>query len=390
MPLLQDLPFAHSLLLNASYRRSDYSEPIDESTDTYGVGLEWAPIDSLKFRGSYQRAVRAPGIIELYQAQGVGLYDNDNDPCAGDVPEATLEQCALTGVTPEQYGTIVDSPAGQYNALFGGSLELTPETADSYTVGFVFQPAFLEGFSLTVDYFNIQVEDVILTIPPTITLAECINTGNPVFCDKVQRDSEGTLWLLPEAQVEALNENIGGLDTSGYDIEVAYTTPIGDMGSLVFRLNGTLLDELTTEPIAGSGSIGKYDCVGLFGPTCTTPNPEWRHMARLTWQTPWNMDLSLGWRHFDAVEVDLSDSNPLLADDFAPADAELDAQDYLDIAGAWTFMDAYTVRLGINNVLDDDPPVSSQVGTGAGNGNTYPQVYDALGRYVFVNLSAKF
>ena len=390
VPILQDMPLADSLLVNASYRWSDYSDPIEESTNTYGVGLEWAPIDSLKFRGSFQRAVRAPSIIELFQAQGVGLYDNNADPCAGTAPEATLEQCAFTGVTPDLYGTIVDNPAGQYNALFGGNLNLEPETADSFTVGFVFQPTFVEGLSLTVDYFDITVEDVISTIAPTITLAECLNTGNAVFCDKIERDSQGTLWLLPEGRIESLNLNIGGLDTSGYDIEVAYSRPIGDMGSLSFRLNGTLLDELVTEPIAGSGSIGLYDCVGLFGPTCGTPNPEWRHLARLTWQTPWNLDLSLGWRHFDAVDIDLAQSNPLLADTFSPFDDKLVARDYLDIAGSWTFAESYTVRLGVNNVLDDDPPLSGQVGSGAGNGNTYPQVYDALGRYVFMGLTAKF
>jgi outer membrane receptor protein involved in Fe transport len=113
-------------------------------------------------------------------------------------------------------------------------------------------------------------------------------------------------------------------------------------------------------------------------------------MARVTWQTPWNLDLSLGWRHFDSVTIDLAEDNPLLADVYSTSDDELASQDYLDIAGAWTFMDAYTVRLGINNVLDDDPPLSGQVGSGAGNGNTYPQVYDALGRYVFMSVSAKF
>ena len=69
---------------------------------------------------------------------------------------------------------------------------------------------------------------------------------------------------------------------------------------------------------------------------------------------------------------------------------KLDAQNYIDIAASWTFMETYSVRFGINNVMDDDPPVSAAVGSGAGNGNTYPQVYDALGRYVFMGLTAKF
>lgn len=390
VPLVDDVFLVDSLLLNASYRYSDYSDPIDDSTDTYGIGLEWAPIEMLRFRGSFQRAVRAPSVIELFQAQGLGLYDNDFDPCAGATPVATLAQCANTGVTAAQYGTIIDSTAGQYNALFGGNQDLSPETADSYTIGLVFQPDFLEGFSLTVDYFDISVEDVISTIPPTVTLNECLNTGNPTFCSKITRDARGTLWADPAAQISSLNENIGGLDTSGFDIDVNYVTPIGGFGSLAFRLNGTYLDELITTPIAGPGSVGEYDCVGLYGSDCGTPNPEWRHTARVTWSTPWNLDLSLGWRYFDAVLIDNTSSNPLITGGFNEVDRELESQNYLDIAGNYTFAENYSVRLGINNVLDDDPPLSSQVGTGAGNGNTYPQVYDALGRYVFMGLTAKF
>jgi outer membrane receptor protein involved in Fe transport len=390
VPIMQQVFMADRLTLNASYRYSDYSDPIDDSTDTYGLGLEWAPISSLMFRGSYQRAVRAPSVIELFQAQGLGLYDNDFDPCAGATPVATLAQCANTGVTAAQYGTILDNTAGQYNALFGGNQELIPETADSYTVGFVWQPEFFEGFSLTVDYFDISVEDVIRTIPPTITLNTCLNTGNPSFCENVQRDARGTLWADEAAQVSALNENIGGLDTSGVDLEVAYATAIGDWGSLSFRLNGTYLDELITTPIAGAGSVGNYDCVGLYGSDCGTPNPEWRHSARITWSMPWNTDLSLGWRYFDAVLIDNTSSNPLIGGNYNEVDRELDSQNYIDIAGSYTFAESYTVRLGINNVMDDEPPLSSQVGSGAGNGNTYPQVYDALGRYVFMGLTAKF
>lgn len=400
VPIVQGAFMADSLLLNASYRRSDYSNPIDEATDTYGIGLEWAPIADIKFRGSYQRAVRAPSIIELYQAQGLGLYDNDSDPCAGDLdpatplgpPEATLDQCINTGLDPALYGTgdVESNPAGQYNAIFGGSDLLSPETADSFTVGFVFQPSFLEGFSLTVDYFDISVEDVISSMPPTVSLNQCLASGDPQFCDRVHRDADGSLYATPDAYVLALNENIGGLDTSGFDVDVLYSTSIGDWGGLAFRLTGTFLDELITTPVRGPLSVGKYDCVGLYGSDCGTPNPEWRHNARLTWSTPWSLDLSLAWRYFDSVEIDNTSSNPLIGGDYQKVDKVLDSQNYIDIAGTYTFLENYEVRLGINNVMDDDPPISSQVGAGAGNGNTYPQVYDALGRYVFMGLTAKF
>ncbi|HET7204928.1 MAG TPA: TonB-dependent receptor [Steroidobacteraceae bacterium] len=403
VPILQGMAFADSLLLNASYRRSDYSEPVDESTDTYGVGLEWAPVADIKFRGSYQHAVRAPGIIELYQAQGLGLFNMGSDPCAGEIDPNTglipsgytAAQCALTDLDPSLYGTgdVESNNAQQYNALFSGSTDLIPETADSYTVGFVFQPRFLEGFSLTVDYFDISVEDVIASMPPTVSIAQCL-AGGADFCARIHRDENGSLFASQDGYVDAYNQNIGGLDTTGWDIEVGYRTDIGDMGSLNFRLNGTVLDELITTPVKGALSVGEYDCAGLYGTTCGVPAPEWRHTARVTWATPWNLDLTMAWRYYDEVEVDTSTDQPLLAPSVPPAKADLkmDAQDYIDLAATWTFLEAYTVRLGMNNVLDEDPPVAGQgsVGAGFGNGNTFPQVYDALGRYVFVNLSAKF
>ena len=395
LPILQDMFMADSLLVNASYRYSDYSNPIDEKTNTYGVGLEWAPIDSLKFRGSFQHSVRAPSIIELFAAQSVGLYDNDNDPCAGPLNAAgltaagyDLTACARTGVTAARFGLIPDNSAGQYNGFFGGNPDLAPETADSYTVGFVLTPAFLQGFSLTVDYFNIEVEDVISTISPTITLNQCLETGG--LCDLINRDSTAQSLWLNDSYIQATNLNIGSLVTNGVDLDVRYGTEIGSYGSLSFSLVGTYLMELTTEPIAGAGSIGDYDCAGLYGSDCGTPNPEWRHTARVTWNTPWNVGLSLGWRYFDSVLLDNTSSNPLLVGVVNDVDKELDAQNYIDVAATWNFMENYEVRFGINNVMDDDPPVSAQVGAGAGNGNTYPQVYDALGRYMFMGVTAKF
>jgi outer membrane receptor protein involved in Fe transport len=112
--------------------------------------------------------------------------------------------------------------------------------------------------------------------------------------------------------------------------------------------------------------------------------------VRTTWQTPWNLDVSLTWRYFGEVENSRSSSNPLLAGVVYEVDKKFSAQNYIDLAGSYAINKNLTVRAGINNITDRDPPLSANVGAGAGNGNTYPQVYDALGRRVFMSLTAKF
>jgi outer membrane receptor protein involved in Fe transport len=106
--------------------------------------------------------------------------------------------------------------------------------------------------------------------------------------------------------------------------------------------------------------------------------------------TPWNADLSLTWRHFDKVKIETSDSNALLTGAFTAVNAELGERDYIDLAASWNVTKQFTVWGGINNVFDKDPPLSSAVGAGFGNGNTYPQVYDALGRKLFLSLQYRF
>ena len=205
-PIAQDVPFAKDLTLNGSYRYSSYSTEVD--TNTYGIGLDWAPMDDFKLRGSYQHAVRAPNIIELYSQQQIGLYDMDSDPCAGDlvdpvtglpVPDGdpngvteagyTLAACQQSGVLASQWGNIPDSPAGQYNAQYGGETDLDPETADTWTAGIVLTPTFLEGFTMTVDYGRIKIEDVIGFVNPVTTLSLCLDQG--FRCEFVNRDTSG-------------------------------------------------------------------------------------------------------------------------------------------------------------------------------------------------------
>ncbi len=385
VPIMEGQPMADLLSVNGSYRYSDYNS--GRTTDSYGLGIEWAPVKMARFRGSYQQAVRAANVIELFTPQGLGLYNNDSDPCAGTAPTRSLQDCMRTGVTAAQYGRIVDSAAGQYNALFGGNPNLKPETSKSKTLGVVLEPT--RDFVASIDYFNIKVEDVVGNAPPQIILNQCLDTGDATFCGLIQRDQLGTLWATPQAQIVATNANLSKLKTSGFDVTASYNMRLHNLGKLNFTLVGTYLKEFITEPIPG---LGEYDCAGLFGATCGTPLPEWRHKVRATWSTPWNVDLALSWRYFKEVKNDASSNNPLLSGPVPAIDEKMKAMNYFDVAATWNATKNIILTGGINNLFDKDPPIVNQTLAGApfGNGNTYPVVYDALGRKVFVTLTAKF
>jgi len=383
VPILEGMPLAEQLTLNGSYRRSSYNTGID--TNTYGVGVDWAPMKSFKLRGSYQEASRAPNLIELYTAQGSNLYDLNADPCSGPTPTATLAQCQRTGLAAAFYGTNLDSPAGQYNSLTGGNPRLGAESSKSITFGIVLQP--MKDLSVSIDYFDIKVTDTIGVVSSATTLDQCLKTGNPTFCSLITRDRAGTLWLLPQSQIVETNQNIGGTSTKGFDFGVNFAMRMGNLGNLGISAVGTLLKGLAVEEIKG---LGTYDCVGLYGLNkCGSPNPEWRHKLRGTWATPWNVDLALTWRHLTKVEIQESTDQPLLTGSFQPVNKTLAAQNYIDLAGSWTATKGLTLGFGVNNVFDRSPPVVV-VGTGQGNGNTFPGVYDALGRKIFLNGTYKF
>lgn len=393
LPLVEGAAFADIISIDAAFRYSSYSTGIE--TESYKFGADWAPTEDIRFRGSFQRAVRAANIIELFSAQGFGLFDMDNDPCDDLNDDGVLNNSipgSCIGLAPHQVSLAqsdsgaLNSPAGQYNGLFGGNPNLSPEEADTYTVGFVFTPRFLPGFNLSVDYFNIEVANLVSTTGATNTLNDCYVNGNAASCARITRNAaNGTLWV-GTGVVEDLNTNIGGLATSGYDFNASYNWELGDVGSLNFAFVGTLLEELLTDPGAATGGA-PFDCVGAFGAAkCGTPNPEWRHRFRVSWQTPWNVELFGTWRYFG--EVERRNANNV----FVPnqLDSTFDAENYFDLAGNWDLYENTRLRFGVNNILDNDPPLSNNVGAGFGNGNTYPQVYDSMGRWVFAGITVDF
>jgi len=383
LPLFEKVPFAELLSVNGSYRNSNYTT--GSKTDSYGVGIEWAPIKEIKVRGSYQRAVRAPNVVELYTAQGLGLFGMDEDPCAGAKPSATLAQCARTGVTAAQYGNIEDSPAQQYNAIFGSANGQDPEKSNSYTLGLVVTP--LRDLSFTIDAFDMKVSGVIAPLPAATTLDTCLQTGAAASCSLITRDKLGTLWALNDAHIIALTQNLAVRKTRGVDLGANYRYRVADLGSLDFAFNGTFLKEFIQEDFPGNG---EYDCAGYHGTTCGVPLPKWRHKARVSWASPWAASVNLTWRHINAVELENSSDNPHLAAKSQTGDQRFSARDYLDLSASYRVNKIFTFSAGINNLFDRDPPVSGVVASVVGNGNTYPQVYDALGRKIFMNLTAKF
>lgn len=396
IPLVQDKTLVKDLQLELGYRYSDYSTV--GGTDTYKLGVDYSPISDVRFRASYNRAVRAPNILELYSAQSVSL-DGTTDPCAGlSATSALVATCATAfGLTTAQVLAIEPNSAAQYNGLTGGNPDLAPETSDTYSYGFVLRPSLIHGLSLSADYFHIKVEDYISTVGADTIISRCLDTLDNKYCGLVHRDSDGSLWLSSDGYVVDTTLNTGSLDTSGVDFELNYATDLETLGLAGWgrgsvNFVGTWLDALKTKPLPEDAA---YDCAGYYGTQCGTPNPEWRHKLRTTWTTPWSdLAISAQWRYIGGVDVDASSSDPTLYNEdlIFETDKRLKSRSYIDLSTSFSVRDVYKVNIGVNNVFDIDPPLvgGSNCPSGSCNGNTYAQVYDTLGRYGFLRLSREF
>jgi outer membrane receptor protein involved in Fe transport len=380
------LPVLDTLSFNGSFRNSRYSTDI--STNTYGLGLDFQPVRQLRLRGSYQRAIRAPVIAELYPLQQVVLSGfGFDDPCAGTSPARSFADCQRTGVTAAQYGNIEVYPTNfdgtPANVRIGGNPQLQPETGTTLTAGVVVTPA--RDFSATLDYFEIRLDDTITFADPTIAVSECLNTGEPLYCNRLRRDPmSGTFWL-PGAEIDATNINSGQLRTSGVDVGFNYSMRFDGYGSLKLDALGTWLREFSVELYKGATP---YDCAGFHSWGCYAPRPKWRHRFRATWSTPWNLDLSATWRHLDSVDHQ-GPHDPVVPITVPDVIRSIPAMDYLDLGASWQATKQVTVRAGVSNVLDQDPPLSGNAPP-LGNGNVWVGTYDALGRRIWVAVTAKF
>ena len=376
LPIISGVTGIEQLDLELAFRTSDYDTT--GSVEAYKAAFSWAPVESFRLRGGYNRAVRAPSIGELFAPQGEN-FPSATDPCsANGAPDAaTTAICVGTGVPANVVGTpAINLAAGQVRAITGGNPDLTEEEADTYTFGFVWQPDMIEGLSLSIDYFDIEIEDYVTEFGggASNVLDTCYNQpaggiGSP-FCEIINRRPDGTIDFVSLTSANVASQTLVGFDILGsYDFDVWG----GDM-----RINyvGTITDEAEFTPFPG-GTVD--DCAGAFGQTiCGEPLPEYKHRATANWSNEqWTAMLS--WRYVGEVDDDDPDTNYTVEN--------IDGENYFDFAGTYRFNDNYSLTLGIDNLLDEDPPI---LGDNQEQANTYPATYDVFGRTYFLRGSVDF
>jgi iron complex outermembrane receptor protein len=396
MPLITGKPMIQELGLTAGYRYSDYTtngNGVSNSfdADTYFAGISWAPNDEVRFRFNQAVAIRAPNVFDLYVGINTGLVElspvnGDGDQCSGPTPVATQAQCANTGLSAAQYGSVDPSAAGQFNLITGGNPNLVAEEGETTTFGVVITPSMIENLSVSIDYFDIEVTDAIGSVPAQTSYDRCLTTGDPAFCANVTRDTAGTLHLLNEAPDGGLsglsqqNVNVSTFATEGVDVNVTYMLDLSDMGSINFDYAATFLDTNYSVAIPGDD---KVECAGAYAGPCGLPAPEYNHRFLATWMTPYDVNVSATWRHIGETDLyGLDDPQGYLED-------SMEERNYLDVAATYDYSENVQIRVGANNILGDDAPVTTAAGTGTGNNNTYPGLFD-VSTYLFAGVTVKF
>lgn len=408
IPLLADLPFIRSLETNLGYRVSDYSTV--GKVDSYKADLNWEVFEGLRLRGGVQRAVRAPSIGELFGPQNVN-FPSVGQPTGGSpvAPQLSGDPCDIRSAYRSTSGTnlqaatnaqvralcitqgvptqIIDTysfPNQQTQGLTGGNPNLSEETADSFTAGIVWQSPFsnpwLSSLTASVDYYKIEIEDVVGTVSVTEQLRRCYNfdgASNPtydatnVYCTLFQRD-RGTGQLVNTFET---NANLGTLRTSGIDFAVDWNSGLVDLGlpdwgSASINVTGSWLENWERQDLPGAVFTDRTGTVSnSFGLTL----PEWKVLTSVNWNIG-AFGIGARWRHQGEVE------------NFNNRAQVIDAIDYFDLNGSWNVNDTVAIRAGVNNLTDEQAPVYSP----SIASNTDPSTYDLLGRRYYVGVTARF
>ncbi|MEN1940211.1 TonB-dependent receptor [Luteimonas sp. MJ174] len=383
VPLVAGVAGFDSVDLQLGYRYTDYST--SGAVDTWKVGLGASFADNrYRFRAGFNRAIRGANVNELFSDQQIALWVGD-DPCAGPTPEFTAAQCERTGVSAAQYGNVAANPAGQNNQFIGGNPNLQPEIANTWTVGFAASP--IENLELSVDYYDIELENVIGTIGARTIINLCAN-GQDTMCTLIRRNAvTGDLFRGSDPDTSGLvvntNGNFGTRRYRGIDLTAGYGFQAGP-GRLTTSFVGSYILERSFQPVPGDSSAD-YSCEGLINSQCSTP--EWRHIANVRYAID-RYTVGLRWRYIGEMDYRNTDGSTPGTDYFLSGPGKLKAFNYIDLSGSVQLGENITWTMGVNNIADKEPPmIGGNLGPVQANSLSG---FDQAGRYAFTSVTFDF
>jgi outer membrane receptor protein involved in Fe transport len=393
---VENKPGFHLLQIEVGYRYSDF-DPTGQ-TRSWKAGIEWAPIEGLRFRAMQQRAVRAPNVGELAAPLVSSLDNAVRDPCSVAQPvaqrTAALQAlCLASGQTAAQVWNVADIVAGQINTFSGTNLARLPqpEFADTTTIGLVWQPKFLGSAIInpvvTLDYYRIKIDGVIGEFTAQEILDGCYVRGLPAFCGDIVR-LNGNL-LEAGSGLRTFTTNLLFAEASGMELGFAFGLDLdvllnaSNAGRLDFQFNGNYYMKNESQSAATSPLI---DCVGVYGLDCGNPTHEYRWNLRTTYS--WNdWQVSAFWRHLSETTVEADQTAATF-----PGFRRIGAKDYLDLAVSYQLFESTGLTLAVSNVFDLNPPIvgGNIAGTAENGGNTFPSAFDTVGRVWSFGINLRF
>lgn len=353
LPIFRDRPFAEDLTLNGAVRTAHYSTVGDATT--WSVGGTYTPIEDITLRGTISEAVRAPNITELFDPQLPIFINATTDPCdqtnvgSGSNPAQREANCIAdlraAGV-PDS--AILDASGdyawqnpltGRFSGVSGGNPDLEVETAETFTVGAVLQPRFIPNLSITVDYWDITIEDAISSVAAADILNGCLDSTNyPAldFCQFYTRRADGGLNYLESGQI-----NFASLEATGVDFAVNYSFELGEnmFGASLVGSHQDKLDRF----------FNPLDPADVNPEVREIQLPEWSGNLTLSWaRGPWDAALQTSYQS-EQFAAEIEDFEDLGEAGF------FDEIFILDLNGSYEFSDSLRFYGGINNLTDEEP-----------------------------------
>ncbi len=394
VPIVKDVPFLQELEVSGAARVSDYKVGNTGSVWAYNGNLIWSPVKGLRLRGNYARSVRAPNQVELFTPFGQN-FALISDPCdvnlVNNGSQFRAANCLAAGVPAGQPISYASSIA----FLSGGNQDLEAETSDSITIGGVFTPSFIPGFSASVDYYDIKVKNVIQAVGAQTIIDSCYDLpslNNP-FCSLFQRAGPGQLghgvpFGIIDNTLHASPVNFAKLKTRGIDVEVAYRKSLGNIGRLNSRLTWTHVLELTnfidpTNPEFGDrilSEMGDPQDRFNWNSSLQTGRFTFGYQMRYIGKQI-NFSESFGFGEYEDF-YEFEGRPPQNPDLFAKKWVK--AKFYHDVRMAVDVGPKYNFYLGVDNLTNTKPPFAAS-GIGGQTG-----LFDTIGRFYYAGVSAKF